>query len=97
MKLTPEQQAQLREERGICADEACDKCGAILGCVRYTRRGERGEWCSELCRDGQAATADRAERRTRKGGRPPKYRDEAARKQANSVYQRAYRRRSVLA
>jgi len=60
MRLTSEQQASLRD-RGICANETCDRCDKILGDVRYTRRGEQGEWCSELCRDG--VVIDRAARR----------------------------------
>ena len=68
MKLTKEQSQKLLRERGIWVTEACDKCGRLLGSVRYTRRGEPGEWCSESCRDGVDAGAVSDERR-RKGGR----------------------------
>lgn len=81
MRLTRERQERLREELGICANEACDACGKVLGSVRCTRRGEPGEWCSEICRDGSEQVAARAER---KGGRPRKHRTNAKR-------QRAYR------
>jgi|SRR5215469_14778839 len=64
MRLTSQQQDALRRERGIFANEACDRCGKLLGSVRYTRKGEPGEWCSELCRDGVERKADR------KRGRP---------------------------
>lgn len=60
MHLRTEQQRALRE-RSIYAVSACDKCGQVLGGVRYTRRGEPGEWCSELCRDG--VVIDHAARR----------------------------------
>lgn len=52
MKLTREQSQKLLRERGIWITEACDKCGRLLGAVRWTRRGESGEWCSAVCRDG---------------------------------------------
>jgi hypothetical protein len=46
---------------------ACDRCGNLLGAVRWDRRGEPGEWCSEVCRDGNAAVHSRQARRA---GRP---------------------------
>jgi hypothetical protein len=63
MQLTTEQNRKALAEHGWYVTEACDRCGKLLGCVRYTRRGEPGEWCSECWRDGV-----RAERR--RGGRP---------------------------
>jgi hypothetical protein len=67
MKLSPEQQRALRRAHGICANEACDSCRKVLGSVRWTRRGEPGEWCSDVCRDGSAAVELRQARRA---GRP---------------------------
>jgi len=55
MRLTREQTEKICREHGSWVNEACDKCGAILGPVRYTRRGEEGEWCSRECRDGDKA------------------------------------------
>jgi hypothetical protein len=52
MKLTREQSQKLLRERGIWITEACDRCSQLLGSVRWTRRGEVGEWCSDVCRDG---------------------------------------------
>jgi len=52
MKLNTEQRNKVREEHGICCNEACDRCGKMLNEVRWTRRGESGEWCSRECRDG---------------------------------------------
>ena len=86
MRLTSQQQDALRRERGIFANEACDRCGKLLGSVRYTRKGEPGEWCSELCRDGVEAVEAR-----RKGGRPRKYRNPRQQRRAHAEQQRAYR------
>ena len=52
MKLTAEQQTRAFETHGICADEACDKCGKVLAEVRYTRKEMPETYCSRLCRDG---------------------------------------------
>src|SRR5215469_4379312 len=57
MKLTKAQSYALLEKHSCYASEACDKCGHILGPVRYTRRGESGAWCSRECRDGKEAHA----------------------------------------
>lgn len=52
MKLSREQSQKLLRERGIWTTEACDRCGNLLGSIRWTRKGESGEWCSTECRDG---------------------------------------------
>jgi hypothetical protein len=52
MKLTREQSQKLLHERGIWITNACNKCGQLLGAVRWTLRSEPGEWCSLACRDG---------------------------------------------
>jgi hypothetical protein len=52
VRLTEAQSRELLRKHGVYAREACDKCGQILGHVRFTRFGEKGEWCSRLCRDG---------------------------------------------
>jgi hypothetical protein len=63
MRLTAEQRRKALAEHGCHMTEACDRCGKLLGCVRYTRWDEPREWCSKICRDGV-----RAERR--RPGRP---------------------------
>jgi uncharacterized Zn finger protein (UPF0148 family) len=32
--------------------EVCDRCGTVIGPIRWTIRGEPGVWCSQECRDG---------------------------------------------
>jgi hypothetical protein len=39
MILSTAQAYDLLARHGVFAREACDRCGAILGAVRYTRRG----------------------------------------------------------
>jgi hypothetical protein len=52
MRLTEAQSRALLGTHSAHVTEACDGCGKILGPVRYTSREEKGEWCSQLCRDG---------------------------------------------
>jgi endogenous inhibitor of DNA gyrase (YacG/DUF329 family) len=52
MQLTQVQSRDLLQKHGVYVTEACDKCGKILGPVRFTRAGQAGEWCSKRCRDG---------------------------------------------
>jgi hypothetical protein len=97
MKLTREQSRKLLQERGIWVTEACDKCGQLLGAIRWTRKDEDGEWCSAECRDGveaktkaPVAVAREIIRDTpigaRPAGRPKKHAN-------NAEKQRSYRSR----
>jgi hypothetical protein len=52
MQLTETQSRDMLRVHGACVTEACDRCGRILGHVRWTILGESGEWCSRRCRDG---------------------------------------------
>jgi endogenous inhibitor of DNA gyrase (YacG/DUF329 family) len=54
MLLSAEVRLQLQHDRGLFVTECCDKCGKLLGPVRFTRRGDAGVWCSRECRDGVA-------------------------------------------
>jgi hypothetical protein len=88
MRLTKAQSEQLLDQHGIWITGACDECGKLLGAVRWTRRGEPGEWCSALCRDGV-----KAERTHRRGGRPrlnlsAKGRESRRRKQVRDAVER---------
>ncbi len=78
MILREELRRRLLADRGILAREACDRCGQVLGAVRYTRRGELGAWCSRACR------GDREQPAIHRGGRPRKHATDADR-------QRSYR------
>jgi hypothetical protein len=95
MKLTRDQSQKLLHERGIWITNACDKCGQLLGAVRWTRRNEEGEWCSPECRDGvkvelkpsAVATRQTVEGKriaSRAAGRPKKHAN-------NAEKQRSYR------
>ena len=78
MMLIPAHAYRLLERYGVYSLSACDKCGQLLGAVRYTRKNEAGEWCSRVCR------GDRERPLIRRGGRPRKYKTNAER-------QRVYR------
>jgi len=55
MKLTIERSKQILASRGMYVTGACDRCGRVLGWIRFTRGGEAGGWCSRECRDGVQA------------------------------------------
>jgi hypothetical protein len=52
MNLTVAQTQKVFREYGCWLTSACNKCGKVLAAVRYTLKGQPGEWCSHLCRDG---------------------------------------------
>ena len=52
MRLSEAQSRELLRVRGAYLTEMCDKCGAVLGPIRWTIRGEPGVWCTRACRDG---------------------------------------------
>ena len=85
MMLREELRRRLLEDRGIYVTEACDKCGQLLGSVRYTRKGDAGVWCSRECR-GSVEMA-----RTLKPGRPRKYKNGEEARAAKTEQQRDYR------
>ena len=57
MLLTIQKSYELLAKYGCFAREICDTCGIVLGAVRFTRKGEAGDWCSRQCRDGKKAHA----------------------------------------
>lgn len=86
MILTVTQSRAVLAEFGCFVKEICDKCGAALGAVRYTRAGDAGVWCSRECRgDGERAAC--------KNGRPRKYRNGEESRVAKTKQQRDYRSR----
>jgi hypothetical protein len=52
MQVTKAQSRELVQTHSVYVAEVCERCGQILGHVRYTRRNQPGEWCSKICRDG---------------------------------------------
>jgi hypothetical protein len=53
--LTIQQAYELLARHGVYAREICDKCGVVLGAVRFTRKDDSGVWCSRECRGGADA------------------------------------------
>src|SRR6266850_3398665 len=58
MLLSVELRMQLQRDHGLYVTECCDRCGKLLGAVRFTRRDDSGVWCSRQCRDGVAHRSD---------------------------------------
>jgi hypothetical protein len=52
MQITEAQSRELLQTHGVYVTEVCDRCGKILGAVRFARQGDAGAWCSRACRDG---------------------------------------------
>jgi hypothetical protein len=88
MYLNPAHSYALLEKYGCYASEACDKCGKLIGPVRFTVYGEPGVWCSPECRDGVTEQAVSLKR-----GRPRKYKTDRERRRAKTNQQRVYRLR----
>jgi hypothetical protein len=95
MNLTTAQSYELLSKHSVYAAEACDKCGRLLGAVRFKRACQTEVWCSQECR------GDFRREAIRKGGRPRKYRTDRARHDAeqcqNAERQRAFRARQTHA
>jgi hypothetical protein len=86
MLLTVQQGYELLANYGCFAREICDKCGIVVGAVRFTRYGESEVYCSRECR----GDADRSSTH-RRGGRPRKYKTDRERRTAKTLQQRVYR------
>src|ERR1035437_4906843 len=52
MRLSEAQSYELLRVHGAYVTEACDRCGTVLGPIRWTIRGVPEAWCSQKCRDG---------------------------------------------
>ncbi len=85
MLLTIQQGYELLANYGCFAREICDKCGVVLGAVRFTRYGESEAYCSRECRGDAHASA------TLKPGRPRKYKTDRERRAAKTRQQQTYR------
>ena len=76
---------ELLASYGFFAREICDKCGIVLGAVRFTRHGESEVYCSRECRGDAQRSA------THRRGRPRKYKTELERRAAKTRQQHVYR------
>jgi hypothetical protein len=85
MLLTIQQGYELLANYGCFARELCDKCGIVLGAVRFTRYGGSEAYCSRECRGDAHRTA------TLRPGRPRKYKTESERRAAKTRQQQTYR------
>jgi len=103
MNLTTCQSEKLLRERDVWITEACDRCGKLLGAVRWTRRSELGEWCSKECRDGvsvfthELAPAPQESARCKRIGARPSGRPKKHRNNAEKCRQYRWRRKDALA
>jgi hypothetical protein len=59
MFISPELRRRLQADTGSCVTEACNRCGRLLGAVRFTRANDSAAWCSRICRDGVEHQAGR--------------------------------------
>ena|SRR5208283_642980 len=83
--LAIEKSYELLANYGCFAREICDKCGIVLGAVRFTRHGESEVYCSPECRgDAQRSV-------TLRPGRPRKYKTDRERRAAKTRQQQSYR------
>jgi len=85
MLLAIEKSYELLAHYGCFAREICDKCGIVLGAVRFTRKGESEVHCSRECRGDAYRSA------THRRGRPRKYKTDRERRAAKTRQQQVYR------
>jgi hypothetical protein len=84
MQLTTQQSHVLFEKHGCYVTEVCDKCGQVLGPVRFKLKGGSGVWCSPNYRgDGNRDVI-------RRGGRPKKFDSGAERQREYRSRRRCY-------
>src|SRR2546430_1372264 len=76
---------ELLARYGFFAREICDKCGIVLGAVRFTRHGESEVYCSPECRGDAHGSV------TRRPGRPRKYKTDREPRAAKTRQQQVYR------
>ena len=85
MLLAIQKSYELLANYGFFAREICDKCGIVLGAVRFTRHGESEVYCSPECRGDAHRSV------TRRPGRPRKYKTDREHSAAKKRQQQAYR------
>src|SRR5437660_7414182 len=85
MLLAIQKSYELLAKYGCFAREICDKCGIVLGAVRFTRHGESKVYCSRKCRGETHRSA------THRRGRPRKHKTDRERRAAKTRQQQVYR------
>ena len=85
MLLAIQKSYELLAKYGFFAREICDKCGIVLGAVRFTRHNASEVYCSRECRGDAERSA------THRRGRPRKYKTERERRTAKTRQQQVYR------
>jgi hypothetical protein len=85
MLLAIQKSYELLANYGFFAREICDKCGIVLGAVRFTWRGESKVYCSRKCRGETHGSS------THRQGRPRKYKTDRERRAAKTRQQQIYR------
>jgi len=85
MLLAIQKSYELLANFGFFAREICDKCGIVLGAVRFTRQNESKVYCCRECRGDAQRSA------THRWGGPPKYKTERERRAAKTQQQQVYR------
>jgi hypothetical protein len=85
MLLAIQKSYELLAKYGFFAREICDKCGIVLGAVRFTRHNASEVYCSRECRRDAERSA------THRRGRPRKYKTERERRAAKTRLQQIYR------
>ena len=85
MLLAIQKSYELLANYGFLALEICDKCGIVLGAVRFTRHNASEVYCSRECRGDAERSA------THRRGRPRKYKTDRERRAAKTRQQHVYR------
>jgi hypothetical protein len=85
MLLAIQKSCELLAKYGFFAREICDKCGIVLGAVRFTRHNASEVYCSREFRGDAERSA------THRRGRPRKYKTERERRAAKRRRQQVYR------
>ena len=85
MLLSIQKSYELLANYGCFAREICDKCGSVLGAVRFTRYGESEVYCSPECRGDAHRTA------SLRPGRPRKHKTDRERRAVKTRQEQVYR------
>jgi hypothetical protein len=85
MLLAIQKSYELLANFGFFAREICDKCGIVLGAVRFTRHGESEVYCARECRGDAQRSA------THRWRRPRKYKTDRECRAAKTRQQQVYR------